>query len=394
LCDSAGRIDAAVAHAIQSGDAEAAGEVIARRAPGYLAFGRRAAVGDWLAAFSDEQIARSPGLALTAAAAALAGGSRQGAERWLSEAAGTIRTTKPSLRKPLEAQSALIRAALAADGITSVTEEVTQARRALSDSSGGVTLASFLDGTAARLQGHRKLARKHFEEGARRGAAGAPSVQVLCLAQLALLGCEDNDRDNAEVLAARAKAQVERVGLGSYPTSALVFAVCAEMEAHAGSVDAAQRDLREGQRLLSKLEEFTPWFRAECGVVLARAAIRLGDLTLARRLLGDAFRITDAGSCSKVLRRSVEDCWDQTDAASQSTGGRWGLTTAELRVLQYLPTHLSFPMVANELYVSANTVKTHARAVYRKLDASSRGEAVLRAREAGLLDEELATDRP
>jgi len=46
-------------------------------------------------------------------------------------------------------------------------------------------------------------------------------------------------------------------------------------------------------------------------------------------------------------------------------------------------------MVAEQLYVSANTVKTHARAVYRKLDASSRGEAVLRAREAGLLDPEL-----
>jgi LuxR family maltose regulon positive regulatory protein len=62
------------------------------------------------------------------------------------------------------------------------------------------------------------------------------------------------------------------------------------------------------------------------------------------------------------------------------------LTTAELRVLHFLPTHLSFPEIADELFVSTNTVKTHARAVYRKLSASCRGEAVAHAREARFLD--------
>ena len=55
------------------------------------------------------------------------------------------------------------------------------------------------------------------------------------------------------------------------------------------------------------------------------------------------------------------------------------LTTAELRILGYLPTHLSFREIADRLYVSANTVKTQAHAVYRKLDAASRSEAVARA---------------
>ena len=45
-------------------------------------------------------------------------------------------------------------------------------------------------------------------------------------------------------------------------------------------------------------------------------------------------------------------------------------------MLQLLPTHLSFREMAAGLHVSANTVKTHAHAVYRKLDASSRSEAV------------------
>jgi LuxR family maltose regulon positive regulatory protein len=61
------------------------------------------------------------------------------------------------------------------------------------------------------------------------------------------------------------------------------------------------------------------------------------------------------------------------------------LTTAELRVLRCLPTHYSFHEIAQRLHVSANTVKTRVHAAYRKLDASSRSEAVAHATDAGLL---------
>jgi LuxR family maltose regulon positive regulatory protein len=69
-----------------------------------------------------------------------------------------------------------------------------------------------------------------------------------------------------------------------------------------------------------------------------------------------------------------------------STRGPELLTTAELRILGFLPTHLSFREIAGRLFVSANTVKTQAHAVYRKLDAASRSEAVTRATQLGLLD--------
>jgi len=62
------------------------------------------------------------------------------------------------------------------------------------------------------------------------------------------------------------------------------------------------------------------------------------------------------------------------------------LTTAELRVLQSLPTHLSLREIAAAMRVSENTVKTQAHAIYRKLDASSRSEAVDRAQALGLLE--------
>ena len=61
------------------------------------------------------------------------------------------------------------------------------------------------------------------------------------------------------------------------------------------------------------------------------------------------------------------------------------LTVSETRVLRYLPTHMGTPEIAAELFLSANTVKTHLRHLYRKLGAHSRREAVQRARAIGLL---------
>ena len=61
------------------------------------------------------------------------------------------------------------------------------------------------------------------------------------------------------------------------------------------------------------------------------------------------------------------------------------LTQGETRVLYYLSSNLSTPEIAHELYLSANTVKTHERHLYRKLHARTRTQAVERARALGLL---------
>jgi LuxR family maltose regulon positive regulatory protein len=61
------------------------------------------------------------------------------------------------------------------------------------------------------------------------------------------------------------------------------------------------------------------------------------------------------------------------------------LSPSELRVLRYLPTNLSRPEIARELSVSVNTVNTHIRNIYAKLQASDRSAAVERARELRLL---------
>ena len=61
------------------------------------------------------------------------------------------------------------------------------------------------------------------------------------------------------------------------------------------------------------------------------------------------------------------------------------LTHGETRVLHFLPTNLSAREIAGELYLSANTVKTHQRHLYQKLGACSRTQAVDKARALGLL---------
>ncbi|HEY1706515.1 MAG TPA: helix-turn-helix transcriptional regulator [Trebonia sp.] len=61
------------------------------------------------------------------------------------------------------------------------------------------------------------------------------------------------------------------------------------------------------------------------------------------------------------------------------------LTESEIRVLHYLPTHLTAPEIARQLCLSVHTVTTHMRHIYGKLGAHRRREAVDQARALGLL---------
>ena len=78
-------------------------------------------------------------------------------------------------------------------------------------------------------------------------------------------------------------------------------------------------------------------------------------------------------ACGQPVR--TESSWQEVEQLSPS----------ELRVLRYLPTNLSRPEIARELSVSVNTVNTHIRNIYAKLQAQDRSSAVQRARERGLL---------
>jgi LuxR family maltose regulon positive regulatory protein len=93
------------------------------------------------------------------------------------------------------------------------------------------------------------------------------------------------------------------------------------------------------------------------------------DAGITSTLLAAAERSTGVAADSRVQRRALSD----------------ELTPKEFEVLRLLATRLSRREIGERLYVSLNTVKTHQRAVYRKLGVEHRGAAVSRARELGLL---------
>jgi LuxR family maltose regulon positive regulatory protein len=178
-------------------------------------------------------------------------------------------------------------------------------------------------------------------------------------------------------------------GLRETPTQAVVYAVAAFVDAVDGDAATASRHAKQAEALLAKLIELSPWYQAEARIVLARALTRLDDVAGARSLLAAAARDLRQISDAVTLREWVREAWSEADSATVS--GRWPLSPAELRLLHFLPTHLSFRQIAEELFVSPNTVKTQARSVYQKLGVSSRAEAVACARTAGLLQSGEAT---
>jgi LuxR family maltose regulon positive regulatory protein len=292
-------------------------------------------------------------------------------------------TPAPKRSSDQEATVALLDAALGREGVVPMRSDAARAYELLPEDSSWRPICCLIEGVSHHLTGDRDAAEQRLLEGVRRATVAAPNIQTLCLAQLALVAAERDDLESAAGYSARALAQVERYALRTYPTSALVFAASAAIRARRGRVDEAQEDAREARRLLGMLTDFMPWYVVETRLVLASAAVRLSDSPGARELVASAEPLVRRMPEATVLHEWIGLTLDR---ALDPSSGPALLTTAELRILGFLPTHLSFREIADRLYVSANTVKTQAHAVYRKLDAGSRSEAVTRATEIGLID--------
>jgi LuxR family maltose regulon positive regulatory protein len=196
----------------------------------------------------------------------------------------------------------------------------------------------------------------------------------------------DDEWEEAAGLIARARSQVDRHGLAGSATVAIVFAASALVRGHRGRVEDAQSDLEAALRLEATMTDFPAWHDVELRILIARAAVRLSDAAGARTTLAAASRRLRLVPEAVALEAWLQDAWARLDAFTGPAGAPSPvLTPAELRILQFLPTHFSFREIAERAFVSANTVKSHANAVYRKLDVSCRSEAVGRARDLGLL---------
>ena len=132
----------------------------------------------------------------------------------------------------------------------------------------------------------------------------------------------------------------------------------------------------------------------QVGLELTRAHLALGEATAARTILTETDQVLSLRPDMGVLVEDARLLREQV-AATEGPAGAWAmsLTGAELRLLPYLATHLTFPEIATRLFISRNTVKTEAVSIYRKLTASSRSEAVERAVEVGLLESSIYPPR-
>jgi LuxR family transcriptional regulator, maltose regulon positive regulatory protein len=381
LCAENDDPERAIGHAIDSGDVERAATLLWDSALQLLARGQQRTIWDWLDRFSDRSIADNPLLALVAAATELVAGDLYEAERWT-----TLARTAPG-GAAAHGGIAIMQSALGRCGVGAMRAAAERAAELLGDGSPWRPLCLLLQGVAGHLAGDADDARRRLDEAAHLAAVRAPLVQAICLSQLALQAAADEDLERASVLAGRARAQVERGELGDCPSVALVYTVSAALRARSGQPAEATGDLHHGLRLLGEMTEPSPWYEVECRIIAAQATLRLNRPTAARELLAQtaqsARRVPDAPVLHAWLDRASAEI---ELALASSDGADWALTAAELRVLQYLPSHLSFREIAERLYVSPNTVKTHARGIYRKLGVSSRGDAVELARGAGLVE--------
>ena len=377
-----GDMERAIAHAIDGQDVHQAGRLLWDSAAQHVTSGRHTVIRGWLNRFADAELAADPLLALAAAGTAVLAGDLYEAERWTT-LAGDASDGSDAVR----AGTVLMDAAIGRGSPAEMVAGAASARELLDDSSPWLPLCRLLEGVGLHLGGERDAAIDRLQDGAHRAAVAAPMVQALCLAQLALIASDWGDLDRSVTLAERAAAQVRRCGLEQLPTVALALAVSADGRARRGEVVQAASDLRDGLALLERITDPSPWYEAECRIVLARARLRLNGPAAARELIDQARRTLEHIPDAPVLRAWLDEAVPEIDLAlSDSAETDWSLTTAELRVLRFLPSHLSFREIAEQLFVSPNTVKTHVRGIYRKLDVSSRGTAVDRARRAGLLE--------
>jgi LuxR family maltose regulon positive regulatory protein len=214
-------------------------------------------------------------------------------------------------------------------------------------------------------------------------------------ALLALLAGGQGAWDEAAERARAAQVLVDETNFGSYSESAIVHVATARVALHEARTDDARAALGRAHRLRPLLDHGVPWLTVQVGLELTRAHLELGDAGAARTILAETDNVLELRPGMGLL---VDDARELRKRVEATTGpaGAWAmtLTSAELRLLPYLATHLTFPEIASRLFLSRNTVKTEAVSIYRKLGASSRSRAVERAIEAGLVDSSIYPSRP
>jgi LuxR family maltose regulon positive regulatory protein len=385
-CEANGLPETAIDHAQAAGDTDRVARLVAMLTQPAYASGRVESARRWLAWFEGQGlIQRYPLVAVQGAWVQALVGRAAAAERWAATAQrGLVSGTLPD-GSTMHSYLALLSALRCRDGVARMRADAQLARRQLGPDSPWRATAVLLEGISYLLDGEVDLADPilaHAVEVATE--AGATPAASTALAERALVAMHRNDWPTAQTLADRALGVMQAGHLDNYAMSPLVYAVVARTALHQGDVPGAHRHLARAACLRPLLTCAMPHRAVQILLELTRAYLVLGDAAGARLVLREARDILRQRPDLGVLPAQADQLRAQLTRIRAGTVGVSSLTTAELRLLPLLATHLSFREIGQRLYVSPNTVKSQAHSIYRKLGAASRSQAVQRAQQAGL----------
>jgi LuxR family transcriptional regulator, maltose regulon positive regulatory protein len=286
-----------------------------------------------------------------------------------------------------EAFAALVRATLCRHGVKQMCADADEAVRKFAAENIMVPMAWLCQGLARVLSGDLEAADASFQDAiAIATETGAHEGLAEALCERSLIAMARQEWHRAELLAEQARTTLRRAGIDSYATY-LVCAMQARLAIHRGDAQAARQELTGAQRVRPVLTYAFPHLAVQVRIELIRVHLALADLAGARTLMQEVNELLRRRPDLGALVGQAQALRDRmVKERSSSIPGSSALTAAELRLLPMLATHLSFPEIAAELYLSPNTIKTEAISIYRKLGVSSRSQAVTRSRELGLLE--------
>jgi len=280
-----------------------------------------------------------------------------------------------------EAWAAVVRAMLCRRGAEQMRADADEAARGFAATGIVAPVAALMQGIARILCGDPEGGDAFFENVVGFRELAAPDTLSNALGERSLLAMARGDWGQAEAFASQARSSLrgwERP---------LATAVQARVALHRGDLPAVRQELVSAQRLRPLLTYAQPHLAVQIRIELIRVHHALNDLAGARTLMREIDDLLKRRPGLGTLADEAETLRDRLAKERRSSiAGSSALTAAELRILPMLSTHLSFPDIGKELFLSPHTIKSAMKSIYRKLGATTRNEAVTRARELGLLE--------
>jgi LuxR family transcriptional regulator, maltose regulon positive regulatory protein len=384
--EASDQVDAAIEHAQQAGDADRVARLVLKIAHPVWASGRLDTLLRWMDWFSvNNLIERQPAIAVHGALIYALNGMPGDAELWARAAERTTFSGTLADGNTMAGTLAYLSALLCRDGPDAMRRDAQAALAGLGPLSPYRAAMLHALGAADLLEGDLEQSDLNFaralDEAISTGVV--PFIPVV-LAERGIIAVARDDRDEAASLSARALAIIRDGQFDDYWTSALVYAFAASVASHRGELDEARDLAGRAGRLRPLLTHALPIVSVQALLELSRAYMTLGDRAGARVTLRQIRDIHQHRPALGNLAAQASELRSRVEALTGEMLGISSLTTAELRVLPFLPTHLSLTEISERLFLSHNTIKSHSASIYRKFGVSSRRETITRMHELGL----------